>query len=668
MNQYIDTYKNSEKYYNSRVIKLSIPLLLFFCGLYLSKRDLTDFKRFVDLYTAAVGSALMVLLYLMKIKSQDRLMRYLAWGYVFVALILFIRIEFDLGFFTKTYNKTYLLGILSANLFEIIVIYLSIYAYKFNMSFLRTMLLFVCFFFITVAFYRIIINNMNYYNVFFSHSLLFLLISTIAISKLINFRGMFRKSDYYPIIFFIFFQVYYNIMLFLNIMHLVGHIIFYSYLFRFLGFLCIFWLMEKKILKLSYNREVEEITRKQIERRKLNISLRKQKRALEEIEYQTRRSVIRNKEIIDKIPEIIIIFKGDYLEYMNKYANDYLNIQSKVTKPMVNLDNLLSELIKNVECRNLIYNGYEQHIIINNKSGTELKFKVSLVNLNEDNRVLIMKSNKDEVENLELMKKYNYHLKEEEIMEEFYANISHELRTPINVIYSALQLNAMAIEEKRKDIIIRNHGVIKQNCKRLIRTINNFIDSNKISDGYIDGNKKVFNIVYLVDEIVEATSRYMEMKKNSIIFDPREEQVFIYASVDHIMKVILNILSNALKYGKENSKIFIITYTLKGKFYMEIVYKGDPIPEKKLSYVFRRFTKLDDYLNRTSEGSGLGLFLAKKLVEQNGGNIDIFSEKIGNVATITLPVVNEYKSDRQEVENYEDITELVDIEFSDIYF
>ncbi len=76
------------------------------------------------------------------------------------------------------------------------------------------------------------------------------------------------------------------------------------------------------------------------------------------------------------------------------------------------------------------------------------------------------------------------------IKKEFFANISHELKTPINLISSVLQLNKIYLKENKIDLVDNNRKIIIQNCLRLIRTINNFIDSNKISEGYVIPDKK----------------------------------------------------------------------------------------------------------------------------------------------------------------------------------
>lgn len=670
MDQYIDIYKKIKNSFESMVIKISIFLLILFIGLYLFNRNIMNFKILVDLYGIVVGGALIILMVLIRIKKdQDKYMKYLSLACAFTSVLLFVKIEVDLNENLNKINLYYLLGVLSTNLFQILITKLAIIAYEKDLSLIRTIALFICSHIIILIFYKLFAEFLRGDSYFYIHSLLCIIASIIVILDLLTLIGKMKISDYFPLLLYVVFQVFYNVVIYLNILQVEEHNIFLGYLFRFLSFLCILWLLEQRILKLSYIKEVEAIIGRQRQMKRLNASLKNQERALEELEIQTRRSVIINKEIIDKIPNQIFIFKNHYLEYMNKCGEQYLLQQLNIEDRNIKLDTLLNHIIEDLKYKDAIINGFEEDIIINDKKGERLQFKISLVVLNENNKVLIMKSNKDEVENLEIMEKYQYLLKEEEIMEEFYANVSHELRTPINVVYSALQLNSIAINDGKQDIIIRNYNIIKQNCKRLIRTINNFIDSNKISDGYLDSNKKVFNIVYLIDEIIEVSSKYMDMKNNKIIFDPKEEQVFIYGSVEHTVRVILNILSNALKYGQENSDIFIVAYVLKGFFYLEIVYKGQPIPEKKLSYVFRKFTKLDDYLSRTSEGSGLGLFLAKKLVEQNGGTIDIFSEEIGNIATITLPVVNrdEYNIDLED-NNYNEILDIVDIEFSDIYF
>ena len=257
--------------------------------------------------------------------------------------------------------------------------------------------------------------------------------------------------------------------------------------------------------------------------------------------------------------------------------------------------------------------------------------------------------------------------------EEFYSNISHELRTPINVIYSALQLNDVYLANNQINKINKNNNVIMQNCLRLIRTINNFIDSNKLSEGYLDMHCKFYNIVEIVENVVISCNFYMKLKNTKLTYDPECEEIYLLCDKSHIERIMLNILSNSLKYGKDNGNIYVTTKIYNNEsIVIEVVNDAESIPENKRKEIFDKFTKINTSLNRPSEGSGLGLYLTKGLVELHNGKISIDAgEEFGNIFKIILPYNTEIKkgvvikNNDMEINN---LNQKIDIEFSDIYF
>ncbi|MBD7914253.1 HAMP domain-containing histidine kinase, partial [Clostridium sp. Sa3CUN1] len=264
-------------------------------------------------------------------------------------------------------------------------------------------------------------------------------------------------------------------------------------------------------------------------------------------------------------------------------------------------------------------------------------------------------------------------IEEENIKEEFYLNISHELRTPINVVYSALQLNDIYLENNQIKKINKNNNVIRQNCLRLIRTINNFIDSNKLSEGYLEMNCRVYNIIELIENIVTACNFYMKLKNTKLTYDPEYEEIYLLCDKSHIERIMLNILSNSLKYGKDNGNIYVTTKIYNNEsIVIEVINDAEAIPEDKRKYIFDKFTRINNALNRPSEGSGLGLYLTKGLVELHKGDISIDAGKsFGNIFKIILPYNKEFKN-IEAIENNDveinNLNQKIDIEFSDIYF
>nr|WP_243240069.1 HAMP domain-containing sensor histidine kinase [Clostridium perfringens] len=263
-------------------------------------------------------------------------------------------------------------------------------------------------------------------------------------------------------------------------------------------------------------------------------------------------------------------------------------------------------------------------------------------------------------------------LEEENIKGEFFTNICHELRTPINVISSALQLNNLNIENKNMSSIERNNLVIKQNCLRLIRTINNFIDANKISEGQIEENVMVLNVVEVVENILDASSEYISKKKINFVFDPDFEEIFIAIDSEFLERIILNLLSNSVKYGSENGNIYVKIYFEGKDLVIMIENDGIAISYDEQKYIFDKFTKSNKALNRTQEGSGLGLYISKSLMKMQGGDlkVDIY-EGHGNRFKLYFYDVDLFKeTDRTEHifnNNYYNLKERAEIEFSDIY-
>ena len=156
----------------------------------------------------------------------------------------------------------------------------------------------------------------------------------------------------------------------------------------------------------------------------------------------------------------------------------------------------------------------------------------------------------------------------------FIANISHELRTPINVIMSAIQLIKINyINEVNNNKVINNFNIINDNCKRLLRLINNIIDIQK-SDLEEDLKFDNVNVVELIEELVMSVIPYAKSKNLILIFDTTEEELIMPLDIDKFERIILNLLSNAIKFSKEYGEIRV---NLEFKDYFYIIITDDGI-------------------------------------------------------------------------------------------
>ena len=263
--------------------------------------------------------------------------------------------------------------------------------------------------------------------------------------------------------------------------------------------------------------------------------------------------------------------------------------------------------------------------------------------------------------------------KEAEIKNDILANISHEFKTPVNVIYSAIQMEELKKDTKDIDQLIKYNGIIKQNCYRLIRLINNFIDITRFNNGGIVVNKEVCNIVDLVENTTMSVLTFAESLNIELVFDTNEEEIYADIDVSMFERVILNLLSNAIKYSKGDVKghILVTVYGTLDQISLIIKDDGVGIPKEKKELIFSRFERIDKSLSRTNEGSGLGLNIVKEIVDLHNGEIDLESEE-GEGTTISIIINREVNEEKIKECIEKNITtetseSTVNLEMSDIY-
>ena len=309
----------------------------------------------------------------------------------------------------------------------------------------------------------------------------------------------------------------------------------------------------------------------------------------------------------------------------------------------------------------------DNYIKIENIIRNDKEYEIYLLKMDKYNRLLYIKDNTEINSNRKIRKEYEEYLKEEALKNEFYSNISHELRTPINLIYSALQLNEINLEEESIEPLMARNKIIRQNCLRLIRTINNFIDTNRISEGFLKPNMKVYNIVSVIENISMECTSYFEKIDGTITFDSIEEEICVECDKDMMERIMLNLLSNSVKYGKRGGKVYIYIEEENDIVLIHVSNNGYVIDKNMQPYIYDKFTKINKSLNREREGSGLGLFLVKALLELQGGVIELKSNcKVGSEFIIKLPKSYEEENVEYKYEMVA-IKEKVDMEFSDIY-
>ncbi|MFR4001286.1 MAG: ATP-binding protein [Romboutsia timonensis] len=271
-----------------------------------------------------------------------------------------------------------------------------------------------------------------------------------------------------------------------------------------------------------------------------------------------------------------------------------------------------------------------------------------------------------EFKSIQLEKELNRIKEKNKFKTEFLSNVAYDIKKPINKIF---ETNNNLIENKGKynSENINNHTrLVKQNCYRLIRLLNNIEYVSRIDNGTCTLELRKCDIVKLLENIVKISKTYTDKKGIDISFKSEVNKKILSLDIDKVEKIILNILSNAIKFTDTGGKIDINLYMQNEQVCISIKDTGIGIPKDKTEVIFENFEQLDTTLSRGCEGTGMGLSVVKKLANLNNIKINVESElNKGSEFIITLP--NNIVSKNIKLQDKFAQDEKIDIEFSDIY-
>jgi signal transduction histidine kinase len=325
----------------------------------------------------------------------------------------------------------------------------------------------------------------------------------------------------------------------------------------------------------------------------------------------------------------------------------------------------------------------EQKLILNN--GEIIDVEIETVTFSREENLYIITVVRDITERKNMQKLKEDNIKKElelqqskeydEMKTQFFSNVSHDLKTPLNILLGGLQILKQIHKgsESCPNYIKTSKyaGMMKQNCYRLLRLINNLIDITRADTQFLKMNLINLNIIHLVEKIVESISGYAESKDILIIFDTDVEEKIMAVDPDMIERIMLNLLSNSLKFTGAGGTIEVTMVSQKEGIQLSIKDTGLGIPKDKLEVIFERYKQVNSLMHKENEGTGLGLALVKTFVEAHDGKITINSE-IGKGAefVIILPsklLDKAINSDDEIATTREVNIERINIEFSDIY-
>ena len=399
--------------------------------------------------------------------------------------------------------------------------------------------------------------------------------------------------------------------------------------------------------------------------------------------YNEQKLILNEKklaEITDNITELIATFDINWkLDYINDTGLKMLEASFEeicghhVNEFMVDSMEQFNKLIKKESDDSVMF---VHTISFKNRKEIEVESVIRKI-LDEEGKVnkyiVVCRSTKLKNELERIKNEYNEMQEFDKIRTEFFANLSHEVRTPINIIYSCIQLLDKEKEygsDKIAEFYFKYEKTIRQNCLRILRLINNIIDVSRYECGGIKTNFKNYDIISLVEDVVMSTVPYVKNKDINIMFDTDTEELKIKCDCELIEKVMLNLISNAVKFTNSGGSIFVYINVDTDYVNIRVKDSGIGISDDMKELVFERFIQTDKSFNRNQEGSGIGLSLVKSIVNIHNGSVCVEeSSDKGTVFLVKLPNIrldnNENLND--QVINNRNLKEKVNIEFSDIY-
>ncbi|MBA2562109.1 MAG: PAS domain-containing sensor histidine kinase, partial [Chitinophagaceae bacterium] len=281
------------------------------------------------------------------------------------------------------------------------------------------------------------------------------------------------------------------------------------------------------------------------------------------------------------------------------------------------------------------------------ETGTDLEMEMRFINKDGEYKWHLNRASpmKDENGNIKMWIGVTSEIQkikdEEERKDNFVKMISHELKTPVTSIKGYIQILLMMLEGEKEihnTLQVKNSLVrVDKMVSRLTRLITEMLDLTRIDESKLLLQNKLFNLNELVNETVEDI-RYTNTKNPIVIYD--DFTCNINADRDRIGQIIINFIGNAIKYSPNNDIIEVrIRNYGKNKVAVSVKDYGIGINKKDHEKIFERFYRVEGKEEKTFSGFGIGLFIAKSIIERHNGSITIESEKgKGSIFTFILPM------------------------------
>ncbi len=335
--------------------------------------------------------------------------------------------------------------------------------------------------------------------------------------------------------------------------------------------------------------------------------------------------------VFDYMVDGVLAFnlKGELILY-NQAAVKMLDMTEEDVRNVRELDFLNGELKESI--LEVLKGKSESHREAIMKKGENQFFKVTIESFKDENGdttgIVAVLNDVTEQEKLQKMQK------------EFVANVSHELRTPLTVVRSYVE----TILEGDIDKETEGHflKVVDSEATRMTSLVKDLLELSNLDYQETKWKKTIFDLGELMPLVQDKMRVEAKAKSQEFVVSWEEEPLWVFGDRERIEQVILNIISNAVKYTQEGGKIEVNAYEENSDIIVTVKDNGIGIPKEDLNRIFERFYRVDKARSREMGGTGLGLSIAKQIIEAHMGTIKIDSEGLGqgSIVTIMLPREN----------------------------
>lgn len=675
-----------KKKYMLTIIKISLLFVIFFLLFSISSKNYLVFHTVIELFSISIGFGICLIAINSFTYYKNIFFASLAISFFFIGIIEVIH---TLLYVEWTFNmincqNVYIQLSLSAKYMRIISFIIALYCMKKKPS-LKII------FFLYMIFTASVLLSIFNFSVFptcyvkfsgvtdfkIASNFILVFLSCYALVILKKNKKCFKINSYRLLILYLIFLALSDVVYIVyikdfNFSQLISHF------FKFISFCMLYSVVIKITLRDPYNSIFQELSKKALELKIVNETLSNKNSELKKAKINIAKSKAKYKKVLELLPEAVLVREDSNVIYANSAFIKLFKFNSKeeiINKPIRAIapkEGKKTLERKILESNNSSFVPFKRETLFC-ADGQPVETEVSSVSIDfhHQKHVIAIIRNIEERHQYERLR---MELEEKDNLRiEFFANICHELRTPINVIYSALQLQDIYMKQNNIELMTKYNNISKQNCYRLLKLCNNLIDINKLDSGFITPNMKVCNVVEVVESLTSSVIPYVKSKNLNIIFDTNTEEKYIKCDFNFMERIILNLLSNAIKFSRENGCIWVNVWGTENEVFIIVKDNGVGIPENKQKIIFERFMQADKSFSRSCEGSGIGLSLVKSFVEIQGGTIECKSiQEKETQFIIRFPVDKALEESALSLEESEfssyKIGNSICVEFSDIYF